>query len=85
MRHIPTHGAHGRPARPLTVLQWTIALVVFGIALGAWTRFTRRHDSAVGGKLSEASCIGCGWKGRVSKYHRQCPKCGNAITKTSRG
>ncbi len=69
---------------PFTVLQWAMGLVVFGFALGLWNKFTRRQESAVGGKLSDASCIGCGWKGQVSKYHRQCPKCGNSITKTSR-
>lgn len=72
------------PLGPFTLLQWAIGLVVLSVAMSAWSKFTRKNKSAVGGKLSEAQCVGCGWKGRVSKYHRQCPKCGNSITKLSR-
>jgi hypothetical protein len=24
-------------------------------------------------------CTGCGWEGSVSKFHRKCPNCGDAL------
>jgi len=70
---------------PFTVMQWAIGLVLFSLAISAWNMLNKKPaTSAAGGKLSPAHCMGCGWKGNVSKYHRQCPKCGNAITKLSK-
>ena len=69
---------------PGTLGQIILGLVIFSVAISAWNKFSRRNESAVGGKLSAAHCMGCGWKGNVSKYHRQCPKCGNAITKLNK-
>ncbi len=70
---------------PLNLWQWAAVLVVGSVAMSSGSKFLKRKESAVGGKLQAASCIGCGWKGNVSKYHRQCPKCGNSITRMSRG
>lgn len=69
---------------PLTIGQIAIALVVFSIAVTLFNKLTKKEESAVGGKLSAAHCMGCGWQGNVSKFHRQCPKCGNAITKLNK-
>ena len=71
---------------PLSLGQWigvlVALLVVFPLLnkLGSWSK---RHGEQA--NLGEAKCLGCGWKGRVSKYHRTCPRCGNAITRLSRG
>lgn len=68
---------------PLSVLQWIGAVVVGLILLSAVPRLFRsktQHDD----KLAAARCLGCGWQGKVSKYHRTCPKCGNQITRMSK-
>lgn len=72
------------PVGPLTVQQW--GLVVFAIvvafSLVNWLTGSKRHDSRA---LTRGRCLGCGWEGSVSKYHRTCPKCGNKITRLSKG
>lgn len=68
---------------PLTVLQWIgvfVAVTVVFPALGRLFGKKEQHDD----KLTPARCLGCGWQGKVSKYHRTCPKCGNQITKLSK-
>jgi hypothetical protein len=25
-------------------------------------------------------CYSCGWKGKVSKFHKKCPSCGDTLT-----
>jgi ribosomal protein L32 len=69
---------------PLSVLQW--AGVLLGIvaltSIAGWMR-RAKGTAAADAKLTDASCLGCGWKGRVSRYHRTCPKCGNNITRLS--
>ncbi len=71
---------------PLTLGQWIGALVAFLVissALSAMKRKSEQKEAAA--NTSEARCLGCGWQGRVSRYHRTCPKCGNSITRLARG
>jgi predicted RNA-binding Zn-ribbon protein involved in translation (DUF1610 family) len=74
------------PVGPLTVGQWIGALVVF-MALSSFLGVLRRRSEAKAhsGTVSAARCLGCGWQGKVSRYHRTCPKCGNSITRLSKG
>ena len=70
---------------PFSVLQWGGGLVLFGVLVGFWNTWSAsRSPSGLQGKLAPASCLSCGWKGKVSKFHRTCPKCGDAITRTQR-
>ncbi|MCP4867729.1 MAG: hypothetical protein GY898_03310 [Proteobacteria bacterium] len=70
---------------PLTVQEWGLALI--GISsLFTIGRFMFGGKKTAGSdNLAPASCLGCGWQGNVSKYHRTCPKCGNNITRLQRG
>jgi predicted RNA-binding Zn-ribbon protein involved in translation (DUF1610 family) len=70
---------------PFTLLQW---LFVAGGAMVAmnvmgYVARTRRANEA-NDKAVPARCLSCHWEGKVSKYHRTCPKCGMNITKLSR-
>ena len=71
---------------PLNVGQWIGAIVAFLVVssiLGAMRRRSARGPG--GGTVSAAGCLGCGWKGNVSRYHRTCPRCGNSITRLAKG
>jgi hypothetical protein len=70
---------------PLTAGQW-LGIVVAGFVLSSFMNMMRRKtaSNAAGAKLSAASCLGCGWQGKVSQYHRTCPRCGNSITRLNR-
>lgn len=70
---------------PLTVGGWIGALVVLSIVSSVFSAMRRKAGGGgAGTTLSAARCMGCGWQGKVSKYHRTCPKCGNSITRLSK-
>ncbi len=70
---------------PYTIKEWGLGFIAFGVVLQVFT--TLKHkvvaDRATSG-LTKAQCLSCNWRGRVSKYHRACPKCGSAITRRRR-
>ena len=70
---------------PLTVGQWIGVVVAVSLIKPLLGFLKSLRGSSGGDNLSEANCLVCGWSGRVSKYHRTCPKCGNEITRLNRG
>ncbi len=69
---------------PLTVQQWGLAVIAL-MAVSAIVNWLKsRPNSSDQEKLSEGRCLVCSWSGKVSRYHRTCPKCGNSITRMSR-
>jgi len=67
---------------PLTVQEWGLVLLGIVVFFSVLNFITARMKKTAGAdKLAEASCLVCGWSGRVSRYHRTCPKCGNSITR----
>jgi hypothetical protein len=62
----------------ITVLHLTIALVVVLLLLIGLQSL--RKEATPGQEIFvKASCSGCGWRGKMSKYQRKCPKCGGEI------
>lgn len=70
---------------PLSVGQWIGAVVAFLIVSSIMNAMRGRNAQGAGGTVSAAGCLGCGWKGKVSRYHRTCPRCGNSITRLAKG
>ena len=70
---------------PYTLKEWAIGLIAFGVVLQVVTTLKQKviADRATSG-LTKARCLGCNWRGQVSKYHRTCPKCGSAISRLER-
>jgi Zn finger protein HypA/HybF involved in hydrogenase expression len=66
---------------PFTVLQWSIGAIAFGFALQIGTAIKHRLIANKATGMSKAKCLNCSWSGRVSKFHRTCPKCGNVVTR----
>ena len=71
----------GNQLGPFTLLQWALGAIAFGFALQIFTGIKHRVIANKAGGLTKAKCLGCGWNGRVSKFHRTCPKCGNVVTR----
>ncbi|MCO4768938.1 MAG: hypothetical protein KDA24_02845 [Deltaproteobacteria bacterium] len=68
---------------PFTIKQWGLGLLAIGFALQIYTEIRRKLEAnAATGSTSHAKCLGCGWRGKISKFHRTCPKCGNIVTRT---
>lgn len=55
-----------------TFLQVGIALIALVAVTMLWSKFAGKKQNT--SHLAEASC-GCGWKGKVGKHARRCPKC----------
>jgi anaerobic ribonucleoside-triphosphate reductase len=70
---------------PLTLLEWGLALIGIMVLFSIINLITGKKKTAGADNLSAASCLGCGWEGPVSKYHRTCPRCGNNITRMKQG
>ena len=70
---------------PLSVQEWGLAVLglIALFALLNWVK-TAMQAPQDSDNLTPGRCLGCGWEGRVSRYHRTCPKCGNEITRLSR-
>ncbi len=68
---------------PLSVQQWGLLIFAIVVAFALFNWLSSKKGSETGG-LTRARCIGCGWEGNVSKFHRTCPKCGNQITRLSK-
>ncbi len=66
---------------PLTFQEWGLLVVGLVVVFGVINWLKGRGGGAGEQNLTWASCMGCQWQGRVSKYHRTCPKCGNNITR----
>ena len=72
------------PVGPLTVQQWGLIIFVLIVGFSIYNWLSAKKAAAGEGGLTRARCIGCGWEGNVSKFHRTCPKCGNQITRLSK-
>lgn len=70
---------------PLTVGQWIGAVVAISLIKPILGFIKGLSGGSSGENMSAANCLVCGWEGKVSKYHRTCPKCGNQITRLQRG
>jgi ribosomal protein L32 len=70
---------------PLTMLQWFLALGGLMVVFSIFNALSRRAKEAKGDDDTvRAKCLVCGWNGKVSRFHRTCPKCGNSITRMSK-
>lgn len=69
---------------PLTVQEWALALIAMSVVFTIFRFMFGKKKTAGADNLAAASCLGCGWKGMVSKYHRTCPKCGNNVTRLNK-
>ena len=69
---------------PLSVQQWGLAIFVMVVGFAVFNMLNGKKASRSAEGLTRARCVGCGWEGNVSKFHRTCPKCGNQITRMSR-
>ena len=60
-----------------TWMQVGIGMVVISVIwrVFAWIANSRKTDP----NTVAAKCPGCGWRGRVSRFKRQCPMCGTRI------
>jgi len=77
--------ALNQPFGPLTLLQWFLSLgglMVFFAVVNSMAASRKARKGEEG--AMEAKCLGCGWRGKVSRFHRTCPKCGNSITRLSK-
>jgi predicted RNA-binding Zn-ribbon protein involved in translation (DUF1610 family) len=68
---------------PLTMLQWIGGGLGVGVLMWLGSTLMGGKDRYAD-KVTPARCLQCKWEGKVSKYHRICPKCGNQITRMSR-
>jgi hypothetical protein len=72
------------PIGPLSVQQWGLVIFVLVAGFALYNVFSSKAAAKTAEGLTRARCVGCGWEGNVSKFHRTCPKCGNQITRMSR-
>jgi hypothetical protein len=54
-----------------------IALAVGLIVLRFFLRSGKKEQEEAGYVYKE--CLSCGWKGKVSKFHKKCPNCADSI------
>ena len=64
-----------------TVLPDPLGVSASDLLCGELKRKHLQQIVKANGKKVPGKCLGCGWTGEVSLYHRTCPKCGNNITK----
>ncbi len=70
---------------PLSVGQWIGAVVAFIVISAVMKAIKSKGGGGRDpGAVSAAGCLGCGWNGDVSRYHRTCPRCGNSITRLNK-
>ena len=73
------------PVGPLSIGQWAGAVAAFLVVSSLFSSMRQKTEQAKGSAGSPARCLGCGWEGKVSRYHRTCPRCGNSITRLAKG
>ena len=62
----------------VTVMHLVIGFIALMVSLKLWDVL---KGKAVEPDHYESARCGCGWKGRVSKFTRTCPKCNNDIVR----
>ena len=68
---------------PFTVLQWLTYVFVAVVGLNIARSFLGKVQGTNDRDFVSMRCAGCTWSGKVSKFHRTCPKCGNHISATT--
>ena len=61
----------------------TIIIIAIGIAVGLFVlglifRSGKKGQAEDAGYVYK-ECLSCGWKGKVSKFHKKCPNCADSI------
>jgi rRNA maturation endonuclease Nob1 len=71
-----------RQVGPYTLLQWIIGLAVVYVLVTVLQKVFKKATAKPDKDFVAMRCAGCGWVGKVSRFHRTCPKCGDNITRT---
>jgi hypothetical protein len=60
-----------------TLIIIAIAIAVGLGILGFFFKSGKKEQEEAGYVYKE--CLSCGWKGKVSKFHKKCPNCADSI------
>ena len=55
-------------------------LIYFIVTILVNAMRNERKESADRETTMTITCSGCGWKGRVSAFHKKCPNCGSTLS-----